>query len=55
MNESIVKNEKNRKTQDVYSNYRNEKDYLILCKEIAETKYRNGVVQTRFPYNVLGK
>ena len=55
MNKTYVENEKNWKTQDVYSTYENEKDFLPLCKQKAETKYRNGIAQTCFTCNVHRK
>ena len=55
MNKTDVKNKRNRKTQDVYSTYENEKDYLPFCKQKAETKYRNGIAQTCFPRSVHRK
>ena len=55
MNRTDVKNKRIRKTQDAYSTYENEKDFLPLCKQKAETKYRNGIAQTCFTCNVHRK
>ena len=55
MNKTAVKKKRNRKTQDVYSTYENEKYFLLFCKQKAETKYRNGIAQTCFTCNVLRK